>query len=128
MSDDLAASASLLAVSRSPFSSATSAVSWFFFWIRTTARSSWLVSTAAFSSSSVCASSFVAFFSRSSMSSRRRMMAAVADLSFEYFSTIELIAFSYAISGCSFSTSEIQIERKPRQRLPRRWKRPIPAM
>ena len=50
------------------------------------------------------------------MSSRRRMMAAVADLSFAYFSTIELIAFSYAISGCSFSTFEIQIDRKPRQR------------
>jgi hypothetical protein len=47
-------------------------------------------------------------------------MAAVAVFSFEYFSTIELIAFSYAISGCSFSMPEIQSERKPRQRLARR--------
>ena len=30
------------------------------------------------------------------------MIAAVAAFSLEYFSTIELIAFSYAISGCCF--------------------------
>ncbi len=124
----MAASASLLAVPRSPVSSAESVARAFFLWMRTTARSSWFVSTAAFSSSSVWASSFAAFFRRSSMSSRRRMMAAVADLSFAYFSTIELIAFSYAISGCSFSTFEIQIERKPRQRFARRLKNPISAM
>ena len=90
----MADSASLDAVSMSAFISAMSASSWFFFWIRMTARSSWAVSTAAFSSASVCASSRVDFFSRSSMSSRRRMIAAVAVLSFVYFSTIELMAFS----------------------------------
>ena len=41
----------------------------------------------------------LAFLTRSSTSSRRRMMAAVALFSREYFSTIELMAFSYAISG-----------------------------
>ena len=46
------------------------ASSWFFFWIRMTARSSCPVSTAAFSSASVWASSRVAFLRRSSMSSR----------------------------------------------------------
>src|SRR5512137_1191274 len=55
------------------------------------------------------------------------MIAAVADFSFEYFSTIELMAFSYAISGCSFSTSEIQIERNPRHRFPSRLKNPTSA-
>jgi hypothetical protein len=56
------------------------------------------------------------------------MIAAVADLRREYFSTIELIAFSYAISGCAFSTSEIQSDRKPRYRLARRPKKPVPAI
>src|SRR5438270_4284611 len=46
------------------------------------------------------------------------MMAAVAPLSFAYFSIIELIAFSYAISGCSCSMSAIQRERKPFHRFP----------
>src|SRR5438034_5785785 len=53
------------------------------------------------------------------------MIAAVAALSFAYFVTIELMAFSYAISGCSFSMSEIQIERNPFHRLPRREMRPM---
>ena len=53
------------------------------------------------------------------------MIAAVAVFSFVYFSTIELIAFSYAISGWSFSMSAIQSERKPFQRFPRRPKSPI---
>src|SRR5215213_10346205 len=85
-----------------------------------TARSSWPVVTAVSSSASVCCSSALARLKRSSNSSRRRMMAAVAVFNFEYFPTIELIAFSYAISGCSFSMPEIQSERKPRQRLARR--------
>src|SRR4051812_2142248 len=53
------------------------------------------------------------------------MIAAVALLSFAYFATIELIAFSYAISGCSFSMSEIQSDRNPFHRLPTRENRPI---
>src|SRR3954452_17440144 len=53
------------------------------------------------------------------------MIAAVALFSFAYFSIIELIAFSYAISGWSFSMSAIQRERKPFQRLPTREKKPI---
>src|SRR5438105_15095094 len=53
------------------------------------------------------------------------MIAAVALLSFAYFSIIELIAFSYAISGWSFSISAIQRERKPFQRLPTREKNPM---
>src|SRR5437870_7367443 len=53
------------------------------------------------------------------------MIAAVALLSFAYFSIIELIAFSYAISGWSFSMSAIQRERKPFQRLPTREKNPM---
>jgi hypothetical protein len=53
------------------------------------------------------------------------MIAAVALFSFAYFSIIELMAFSYAISGCSFSMSEIQILRNPFQRLLSREKRPI---
>ena len=93
-SELLADSASFEAVSMSARISVMSASSWFFFWIRMTARSSWAVSTAAFSSASVWASSRVAFFKRSSMSSRRRMMDAVAVLSLVYFSTIELMAFS----------------------------------
>src|SRR3954447_25808552 len=48
------------------------------------------------------------------------MIAAVAAFSFAYFAVIELMAFSYAISGCSFSMSEIQSETKPFQRLARR--------
>src|SRR5712692_6819183 len=95
--------------------------------MRMTARSSWFVSTATFNSPSVCCRSFALFFNRSSMSSRRRMIAAVACLSLLYFSIIELIAFSYAISGCSFSMSEIQIDRKPRQRFRSRVKNPIRA-
>ena len=71
-----------------------SAVSWFFFCSRMTATSSWFVSIATPSSASVCASSFVASWKRSLVSSRRRMMAAVAAFSFEYFSIIELMAFS----------------------------------
>src|SRR5215210_569837 len=119
-SEVLAESASERAVSISVLRSATSAASWFFFWMRMTARSSWPVETAVSSSASVCVSSAEARLKRSSSSSRRRMMAAVAVFSFEYFATIELIAFSYAISGCSFSMSEIQSDRKPRQRLARR--------
>ncbi len=53
------------------------------------------------------------------------MIAAVALLSFAYFSIIELMAFSYAISGCSCSMSEIQIERKPFQRFPSLENSPI---
>ena len=53
------------------------------------------------------------------------MIAAVSLLSFAYFATIELIAFSYAISGCSFSMSEIQIEMNPFHRFPSREIRPI---
>jgi hypothetical protein len=49
------------------------------------------------------------------------MIPAVAVFSFEYFATIELIAFSYAISGCSFSMSEIQSDKKPLQRLANRF-------
>src|SRR5258708_26062782 len=62
------------------------------------------------------------------MSSRRRMIAAVACLSALYFSIIELIAFSYAISGCFFSTSLIQRPTNPRQRLAKRPKNPTFAM
>src|SRR5215831_12496671 len=62
------------------------------------------------------------------MSSRRRMIAAVACLSWLYFSIIELIAFSYAISGCFFSTSLIQSDTNPRHRLAKRPKNPTFAM
>src|SRR6185295_11574496 len=48
------------------------------------------------------------------------MIPAVAVFNFEYLPTIELIAFSYAISGCSFSMSEIHSDRKPFQRLANR--------
>jgi hypothetical protein len=71
-----------------------SAVSWFFFWIRTRARSSWLVETAASSSASVCARLLGRRCKRSSTSSRRRMMAGGGRLQRVYFSTIELMAFS----------------------------------
>src|SRR3954465_968910 len=53
------------------------------------------------------------------------MIAAVAAFSFAYFAVIELMAFSYAISGWSFSMSEIQSETKPFQRLARRPNIPI---
>src|SRR5215210_2353161 len=53
------------------------------------------------------------------------MIAAVALLSFAYLLTIELMAFSYAISGCSFSMSATHSERKPFHRLPRREKTPM---
>jgi len=56
------------------------------------------------------------------------MIAAVAVFSREYFSIIELMAFSYAISGCSFSTPEIQIDRNPRHKFPSRVNNPTPAM
>src|SRR5438034_4746065 len=62
------------------------------------------------------------------MSSRLRMIAAVACLSWLYFSIIELIAFSYAISGCFFSTSLIQSDTNPRHRLAKRPKNPTFAM
>src|SRR6266567_6961343 len=62
------------------------------------------------------------------MSSRRRMIDAVACLSALYFSIIELIAFSYAISGCFFSTSLIQSDTNPRHRLAKRPKNPTFAM
>src|SRR5215467_13569106 len=62
------------------------------------------------------------------MSSRRRMIAAVACLSCEYFSIIELIAFSYAISGCFFSTSLIHSPTKPRHRFASLPKNPTFAM
>src|SRR5512140_30227 len=62
------------------------------------------------------------------MSSRRRMIAAVACLSWLYFSIIELIAFSYAISGCFFSTSLIHSDTNPRHRFASRPKNPTLAM
>src|SRR5262249_3277844 len=45
----------------------------------------------------------------------------------EYFSIIELIAFSYAISGCSFSMSEIQRLTNPFHRFAKRVKKPPPS-
>jgi hypothetical protein len=52
------------------------------------------------------------------------MIAAVARFSLEYFSIIEVIAFSYAISGLFFSTSEIHKLTNPRHRFANRPKKP----
>jgi hypothetical protein len=52
------------------------------------------------------------------------MMAAVARFKPEYFSIIDVMAFSYAISGLAFSTSEIHKLTNPRHRFDKRPKNP----
>jgi hypothetical protein len=52
------------------------------------------------------------------------MIAAVARFNAEYFSIIDVIAFSYAISGLALSTSEIHKLTNPRHRFANRPKNP----